>query len=252
MPEERNTATVFQQVEQNKVALDIIRQVRQSILEGKLRPGDRLPPEKELVQSFGVSKHSLREALRALESMGFLSIRKGAGGGAVVLEVDMKTTRDSIFNFLHFRNVSVEDLSEVRKIFEPHLARRAAERISKGDLERLEIAHERCRDALLRGENIYIREIEFHRALAEAGGNPVLVLIQDFVNNVLENLKLDLRPGLGFLEQSVDGHQRILEAVKAGDGDRAADEMHRHLCQVGDSLEDIRHGKKRVKGRSVI
>ena len=243
MSEKSNTAAVFQPVQQKKVAVDIIRQVRDIILEGKLRPGDRLPPEKELVVKFGVSKHGVREALRALESMGFLSIRKGAGGGAVVLAVDMKTTRDSIFNFLHFRNVSVEDLSQVRKIFEPHLARLAAEQKSEGHLDRLKLVHERCQDALLRGENIYLHEFEFHRVLAEASGNPVLVLIQDFVNNVLENLKLDLRPGLEFLKQSLEAHERILQAVKAGDGDRAADEMRRHVCMVEDGLEEIRYGK---------
>lgn len=244
MSEKNNTAAVFQQIQQNKVALDIVRQVRQTILEGKLRPGDRLPPEKDLVLEFGVSKHSLREALRALESMGFLSIRKGSGGGPVVLEVDMKTTRDSIFNFLHFQNVNVTDLSQVRRIFEPHLARLAVERISEEQMGRLELIHERCKDALLRGENIYRHEIEFHRVLAEASGNPVLVLIQDFVNTLLGDLKLDLRPGLKFLKQVLDAHDRILAAVQAGDGDAAANEMYRHVCQVGDTLEDIRVGKE--------
>lgn len=243
MSEENHQAAVFQQVQQNKVALDIIRQVRRTILEGKLRPGDRLPPEKELVLKFGVSKHSLREALRALESMGFLSIRKGAGGGAVVLEVDMKTTRDSIFNFLYFQNVTVADLSQVRRIFEPHLAKMAAERMSEEELGRLRLIHERCHDALARGENIYKHEIEFHRVIAEAGGNPVLVLIQDFVNSLLGDLKRDLRPGLEFLEQVLDAHDRILAAVQAGDGDVASDEMLRHVCEVENSLEDIRAAK---------
>lgn len=247
MSEKMPTAEVFQQVEQNKVALDIIRQIRQTILDGKLRPGDRLPPEKELVLKFGVSKHSLREALRALETMGFLSIRKGAGGGAVVLEVDLKTTRDSIFNFLHFQNVSVADLSEVRRIFEPHLAKLAAERMSEEDLERLRFIHERCKEDFSRGENIYRHEIEFHRVLAEAGGNPVLVLIQDFVNNQLEEHKLNLRPGLGFMRQVLDAHDRILAAVQAGDGDAAGDEMLRHVRQVEDTLEDIRSGKEEAE-----
>jgi len=244
MSEKNNTAAVFQQIQQNKVSLDIVRQVRQTILEGKLRPGDRLPPEKDLVLEFGVSKHSLREALRALESMGFLSIRKGSGGGAVVLEVDMKTTRDSIFNFLHFQNVNLTDLSQVRRIFEPHLARLAVERMSEEEFGRLKLIHERCHDAFSRGENIYKHEIEFHRTLAEISGNPVLVLIQDFVNSLLGDLKRDLRPGLGFLEQVLDAHDRIMAAVQAGDVHGAADEMYRHVCEVEDALEEIRVGKE--------
>lgn len=235
---------MFREVRQNKVALDIIRQVRQTILEGKLRPGDRLPPEKELVTNFGVSKHSLREAFRALEVMGFLSIRKGSGGGAVVLEVDMKTTRDSIFNFLYFQNVSVKQISEVRRIFEPHLARVATHLMSDEALDRLKLTHECCQDALSRGENIYKHEIEFHRVLAEACGNPVFELIQDFVNSLLGDLKRDLRPGLGFLQEVLAAHDRILDAVQAGDADRAAKEMYRHVCEVEDSLEKIRVEKE--------
>lgn len=231
---------MFREIKQNKVALDIIRQVRQTILQGKLRPGDRLPPEKELVTNFGVSKHSLREAFRALEAMGFLSIRKGSGGGAVVLEVDMQTTRDSIFNFLYFQNVSVRDLSAVRKIFEPHLTQLAAESMSPEQLERLKFTHKRCWEAFYQGENIYKYEIEFHQLLAEASGNPVILLIQDFVNCSLGDIKQDLRPGLAFLKQVLEAHDRILEAVQAGDAGLAGMEMFRHVCEVEDGLESIR------------
>lgn len=231
---------MFREIKQKKVALDIIRQVRQTILEGKLRPGDRLPPERELVQKFGVSKHSLREALRALEAMGFLSIRKGVGGGAVVLEVDIETTRDSIFNFLHFQNVSVQDLSGVRKIFEPHLTRVAAQCLSPEGLEALKLTHKRCWEALLRGENIYKYELEFHRILANASNNPVFMLIQDFVNSSLENIKSDLRPGLAFLKQVLEAHDRILEAIQDGDSERAGMEMYRHVCEVEEALETFR------------
>lgn len=161
-----------------------------------------------------------------------------------MVEVDMETTRDSIFNFLYFQNVSVKNLSEVRKIFEPHLTKVATERMSDEELERLKLTHDCCQDAFSQGENIYKHEIEFHRVLAEACGNPVFVLIQDFVNSQLGDLKRDLRPGLGFLQQVLTAHVRILQAVQAGDADRAADEMYRHVCEVEDSLEDIRAKKE--------
>ncbi len=235
---------MFQEIKQNKVALDIIQQVRQTILDGKLKPGDRLPPEKELVAKFGVSKHSLREAFRALEVMGFLSIRKGSGGGAEVLQVDIKTTRDSIFNFLHFQNVSVKDLSEVRKVLEPHLTRLAAERLTPELVEKLTLSQNCCLEAFSRGENIYQFELEFHRLLAEASGNPVFLLIQDFVNRSLETIKRELRPGLSFLEEVLEAHASILQAVQDADPGRAAAEMYRHVCQVEDGLEAIRTSPK--------
>lgn len=231
---------MFDEVQQKKVALDIVSQVREAILAGKLRAGDRLPAEKELVARFAVSKHTLREALRALEAMGFLAIRKGSGGGATVLEVDMKTTRDSIANFLHFQNVSVLDLSQVRKFIEPPLTRMAAEHISTDALGRLVLTHRMCHDALARGENIYKYEIEFHRLLAEASGNPVCLLIQDFVNSLLGDIKSHLQPGLGFLKQVLAAHDRILDAVQSRDPERAAGEMYIHVCEVEEALEAIR------------
>ena len=147
--------------------------------------------------------------MRALEAMGFLSIRKGYGGGAVVLEVDMKTTRDSIANFLHFQNVSVRNLSEVRKLVEPYLARLAAERLNQDGLEMLSDCNESCQEALLRGQSMSRHEIKFHRILAEASGNPVLILILDFVNSVLTDSKTHLQPGPAFSQQVLSAHERI-------------------------------------------
>ncbi|MFZ5865209.1 MAG: FadR/GntR family transcriptional regulator [Thermodesulfobacteriota bacterium] len=241
---------MFDEVQQKKVALDIVRQVREAILDGKLRAGDRLPAEKDLVTQFAVSKHTLREALRALEAMGFLAIRKGSGGGATILEVDMRTTRDSIANFLHFQNVSVLDLSQVRKLIEPQLTRMAAEDLSPDALERLLHTHRLCHDTLARGENVAKYEIEFHRLLAEASGNPVCLLIQDFVNSLLGDIKSHLRPGLSFSKQVLAAHDRILDAIQARDSERAEQEMYRHVCEVEEALEAIRKQKRRAgKGR---
>jgi len=230
---------LFRAVQQNKVALEIISQIREAILNGTLNPGDRLPPEKELVSNFGVSKHSLREAMRALEAMGFLEVRKGAAGGAVVLEVDMKTARESIANFLYFQNVSVRDLSEVRKVIEPYLARLAAERLTSEELDELEATHRACFQAMTRGAITYHHEIAFHRTLARAGRNPVFMLIQDFVNSLLTDSKRRLRPGLSFLEEVFSAHERILQAIRARDGELAETEMYRHVCEVENSLEKL-------------
>ena len=219
-------------------------------MDGKLRAGDRLPAEKDLVTQFAVSKHTLREALRALEAMGFLAIRKGSGGGATILEVDMKTTRDSIANFLHFQNVSVLDLSQVRKLIEPQLTRMAADGLSPDALDRLVHTHQLCRDTLARGENVAKYEIEFHRLLAVASGNPVCLLIQDFVNSLLGDIKSHLRPGLSFSKQVLAAHDRILDAIQERDSERAEQEMYRHVCEVEEALEAIRRQKRRSgKGR---
>src|SRR3972149_1077959 len=110
---------MFNSVKSNKISEHIIEQVRKAILDGRLKPGDKLPSERELIENFKVSKVTLREALRSLEVLGFLEIRKGVSGGPFVTEVDMKKARDSFINFLHFKNLSLTNLSEVRLILEP-------------------------------------------------------------------------------------------------------------------------------------
>ncbi|MRR58842.1 MAG: FadR family transcriptional regulator [Deltaproteobacteria bacterium] len=230
---------MFRSTAHNKLTTQIVSQVRGAILSGKLKPGHRLPPEKEMLLQFGVSKHTLREALRALESMGFVEIRQGAGGGPVVSEIDMDNTRDVIAGFLYFKKVSVRDLCEVRKVFEPYLAQIAVERLSSEDIEHLKSSHAAYRKSLDRKKPDIKGEVDFHVQLARASGNPVMVLILDFVNSLLTDIKSHLKPGPDFSEQVVAAHQDILDSIVSGDGKAAADCMYRHACDVEEGLMEL-------------
>ncbi len=232
---------MFQVVPRDKISLRIIQQIRQSILSGRLLPGHRLPAEKELMVEFGVSKQTIREALRALEVLGFLEIRKGVNGGAVVIEVSEQTARDTIANYLHFKSVSIQSLSETRRLTEPYLARLAAERMTPEDIAELEEIYETHRQALDRGELVHggENEVGFHTRIAEASDNPVLILIMDFVHSLLREIKLELQPGLGFSWMVSAAHGRIIEAIKTGDGERAAAEKLRHIEEVEKELTTL-------------
>lgn len=227
---------MFLATSNNKLTAQIVSQVRDAILNGKLQPGERLPTEKELLLQFGVSKHTLREALRALESMGFIEIRQGAGGGPVICEIDMDNTRDMIAGFLYFKNVSVKNLCEVRKLFEPYLARLAVERFSSQDIERLKSSHEAYKKSLIRKSPAIREEVNFHVQLANSTGNPVMVLILDFVNSLLTDIKAHLKPGSDFSEKVMKAHQDILDAIIERDGQRAAECMYLHACEVEEGL----------------
>ncbi len=232
--------SMFRSTSQNKLTTQIVCQVRSAILNGRLKPGHRLPSEKEMLLQFGVSKHTLREALRALESMGFVEIRQGAGGGPVVSEVDMDNTRGMIASFLYFKKVSVRDLCEVRKLFEPYLARIAAKRFSPDDVALLKASHETYCRSLDRNKPDIREEVDFHVRLAKASGNPVMVLILDFVNSLLTDIKGHLKPGPEFSAQVVAAHQRVLDAIVAGDGQAAAEAMNLHTCEVEKGLMELK------------
>ena len=239
---------MFNSVRSNKISEHIIEQVRNAIFEGRLKPGDRLPPEKELLKNFSVSKATLREALRSLEILGFLEIRKGVSGGPFVTEVDMKKAGDCFANFLHFKNLSLRSLSEVRLILEPYIAEKAALTITEEDLRKLEKLNEECEYVLKRNIPIESRknEIEYHRTIGSVTGNPILMFILDFVENLLIDTKEILKPGKEFSQKVLNAHKRIYKALAERDPKRAGEEMVRHVREVEKDLITLQK-KRRIE-----
>lgn len=233
---------MFKIARTSTITQKIINQIRTAILEGKLKPGDILPPEKELMEQFGVSKQTLRESLRALEHMGLIDVRKGIGGGAHIVEVDIEVTKQSLANFLYFKDLTIEDLSELRKLIEPHAARKAAESMPEEDLKQLDALNKTARDNL---NNHFLQEmsrdeIDFHRVIAQNTGNPILILILDFVENLLEDFKKVLKPDLAFSKSVLDAHDKIYEAIRRREPDNASAEMYRHVHEVEAHLAKLK------------
>ncbi len=217
----------------HKISDQIIEQIRNAILSGRFKPGDKVASEKELMSEFGVSKATLREALRVLEGMGLVEIRKGISGGVFIAEVDMKTTIHGIMNFLHFREVSIKDITMIRYLLEPPVAQIAALRIQPDDIAKLESM---IFEPQALPHNIVSREIGFHRYLARMTGNPILILVMDFIDNILNDVKFQLDPGAEFYDKVAKAHQAILECLKQKDGVGASKEIVRDLLEVGNHL----------------
>jgi len=229
---------MFKSVKSNKISEHIIEQIRKAIFEGRLKPGDKLPPEKALLETFHVSKATLREALRSLEILGFLEIRKGVSGGAFVTEVDMKKARDSFANFLLFKNLSLSNLSEVRLILEPYVAEKAALAITEEDLKRLEKLNKECEYVLKNNIPIESRknEIEYHRTIGSVTGNPILMFIINFVEDLLIDTKEILQPSKEFSQRVLNAHKRIHKALLERDPKKAREEMVKHVREVARDL----------------
>ena len=229
---------MFDSVKSDKVSQHIIDQIRNAIFEGRLKPGDKLPSERELIIKFRVSKAPLREALRSLEVLGFLEIRKGVSGGAFVTEVDMTKARDSFTNFLLFKNLSLKDLSEVRLLLEPYIAEKATLAITKEDLSRLEKLIKDSEHAIKNDIDFESRkdEIEFHRIIASITGNPILMFILDFVENLLIDTKEILKPGREFSNKVLRAHKRIYNALSERNVKKVREEMVRHIREVDKDL----------------
>ena len=235
---------MFKEVRQSKITQKIFSQIRTAILEGKLKPGDKLPAEKKLVEQFQVSKQTLRESLRALEHMGLIDVRKGIGGGAFIVEVDIEITKESLANYLYFKNLTIENLSEFRRLIEPAAAKIAAQNISSDELEALRLLGESARENLKmnRIRDAARDEFNFHRFIAGLTDNPILILFLDFVESMLDDFKIVLKPDAAFFETVLDAHDRIYEAIKARNAELAAAEMLEHVEAVGDHLRGLQEG----------
>ena len=220
----------------HKISDQIIEQIRNAILSGRFKPGDKVASEKELMSEFGVSKATLREALRVLEGMGLVEIKKGIAGGVFIAEVDMKTTIHGIINFLHFKTVSIKDITMIRYLLEPPVAQIAASRIQPEDIVKLEsmiVEHPAV------PHTIVSREIGFHRYLARMTENPILILVMDFIDNILDDIKFQLDPGAEFYHKVAKAHQAILECLKQKDGVGARREIVNDLLEVGNHLANL-------------
>ena len=216
-----------------KVSDNIIAQIRDSILSGAVKPGDRLASEKELIEQFGVSKATMREALRVLEVMGLIEVRKGIAGGAFVAKVGMRTTIHSLINFIHFQPVSIREITMLRYLIEPTVAQVAASGITNDDVLNLK---------KIIGETIepagfeLSKEIGFHRYLARMAGNTLLTLLIDFIDNLLEDRKKSLDLGPEFYREVRQAHQIILECLIQKDPLAAGIAMTNDLLHVGEQL----------------
>ncbi len=231
----------FQNPKREKIPTQIVQQIRSAILNGELKPGEPLPNEQDLVQEFGVSKHTLREALRTLEGMGFLSIKRGAGGGPVVSEIDWETARDSFSSFLYFQNFTADDIHEVRKLIEPYITYQATLKMTEEYFMQLQDIHNRCLKAYDEHQStvLYETEVLFHVLLAKIAGNPILWVSQDFVNNMLTDTKHNLKPSREFTHEVLEAHQKILDAIQKNDPQMASDAMLQHILEVESGLHDL-------------
>ena len=206
----------FQPVNSPKITDLIVEQIRETILTGRVKPSDQLPPERELVKRFKASRIAVREALKSLETAGLVIIKPGSG--VFVAEADSKTMSDFLYSIVRMQNISLNEVTEARLIFEPHVARLAAERITEQDLEKLKTNIERTAAALKSGIPVVTESVEFHTLLAEATHNTVIGLTMKTMLDVAHEMtsvsKETLAERIKVSRHSLTHHKEILKALE--------------------------------------
>ena len=196
-----------------------------------LKPGDVLPPERELGRQFGVSRTVVREAVRALGAKGLLEVRTGSG--VRVIAVDESTVRESMRHFVQGSSVDYAKVDEMRRVLEVAAAGLAAERADAADLaamdETIDAFANECTDL----EKSVQHDLAFHRAIARATHNELFLVLHDSMGEMLlEVRRRNLARGRSERRLVVGMHQRIRDAIAAHDPAGAQDAMRDHLGHV--------------------
>jgi GntR family transcriptional repressor for pyruvate dehydrogenase complex len=222
------------------VAEQIADRIRMLILDGTFPPGRPLPGERPLAERFGVSRGSIRDAFRVLETIGLIVTRHGQGTFPQEINVDRLVA--PLASILSYRHDLEDELLDVRRMFEPAVARVAATRITDEDLTELQRILDAQRRKLKTRQSAIAEDTAFHEVLACATRNRVIVSIMATLNDLLvESRKLALkqkgRPG-----RSMRGHEAIVGALRRRDADGAARAMREHIDQIADLLHGPSHG----------
>jgi GntR family transcriptional regulator, transcriptional repressor for pyruvate dehydrogenase complex len=219
----------FEVIRRSKVYEEVARQLEQMILK-KLHPGDKLPSERELAETLGVSRSSIRDAIRSLELMGMVEPRQGAG--TVVREISADAIMNPLTAVLRHKLELVSELLDFRKMLEPPLAARAAAHATEEELAEMEEILRRQELKFRAGELAMEEDSEFHYSIAMASGNTVVLKVIDILMDLLRDTRERSLQTQGRPQKSLAGHRRILAAIKRRDGEGAKAAMRRHIEDV--------------------
>jgi GntR family transcriptional repressor for pyruvate dehydrogenase complex len=220
----------FGTVTREAVPQQIVSRLLDLIQQRHLGPGDRLPAERELAATMGVSRSSLREALRALTVLGVTDMRHGTGTYVSSLEPDLLVRPLSFV--LSLSDGGFDQLFEARRVVEPAIAALAAERADDATLDRLDALVTRADAVIENADAFLVADVELHDVIREAAGNAILGRFMESIHA----LGLASRQATGtrraVRDQSVKDHREIVQALRARDAAGAADAMRRHLENV--------------------
>jgi GntR family transcriptional repressor for pyruvate dehydrogenase complex len=228
---------MFAPVSVARASSAIADQIRAAIIGGQLKEGERLPPERTLAEQFEVSRVTVRDALRALEAMGLISVRVGARGGAFVTAPTGSVVGQTMSDMMMMSAVTPEDVVEARLIVELGTVTMACVRATDEDLALLREVCERGQRALAGGT--YTRELswDFHSLLAKAVHNAAVDGLTQSFRSSLSMHPIRTREGTKAHERTVDEHLRIVAALERRDGAAARTRMAQHLLR-GTRLEE--------------
>jgi GntR family transcriptional repressor for pyruvate dehydrogenase complex len=217
-------------VRRTRVYEEVAGRIRELIISRQLKPGDRLPAERDLAAALGVSRASVRDAIRTLETAGLVEPRQG--DGTVVRQPSTDSLMAPLATALLARSDLLADLLAVRKMIEPPIAREAALHATPDEIRQMDAVLARQAARVEAGELAVEEDTVFHDAIARASRNQVVLKVTGVLMDLMRESRRRALQVRGRPQRSLRGHRRILDAIRRRDGEAAYRAMLDHLDQI--------------------
>ena len=228
---------MFETVENKKIFEIIIEQIQRMIMDGSLKNGDRLPPERELTEMFNVGRPALREALKALEVIGLIECRHGQGN-FVINNIENNFFKPLSLSF-KLSNGNVDDILQLRYIIESFNSGQAARTATEEDIKKLYAIMDNMMDAKTENEKSYFDKM-FHYEIASIGGNKLIINLLGSLSYLLDNfIEKTVRMsffGEDSIEKIYSEHTRIIKAIENHNSKEAIEATNYHLSQINTAM----------------
>ena len=226
----------FRAIRPSRVSEEVAEQIKQAILQGHFKAGEKLPPERQLADEFEVSRVAVREALRLLEISGFIVTRQGATGGAFVTDLTLEAMSKAFSDLFLVGKFSIPELCQARLLLEPEIARMAAESITPAYAEKLKRALEREEEPIQSLSQDLDTKTSVHFLLLEMCENRLYRALDQLLLGITRHVVEAVNPDPDLMHPA-GMHRAVVEGVIAGDPRRAVDEMRKHAIEFGENLK---------------
>jgi GntR family transcriptional repressor for pyruvate dehydrogenase complex len=227
----------FNNIKRNSLYEEIFEILKEAILSGGYESGEALPSEVELSHQLGVSRTVVREAIRSLQSRGFLEIRRGARGGVYILDLNQSTICENLADLIMARKITMNHLAQARMYLEPEVSRLAAIHATRKDLESMENAieeYERTQDK----EKIITLNTRFHLCVGKACGNPFYSILMEVIMGFTEQFVRTIKPITHIIHRQGE-HREILEAIKQHNPNEAMEITIHHISYINNEMRKL-------------